>query len=261
MGKKIIFIIFAFAIGSIVYLFSMNVYLQKQQIELLQTAFEESDYNSYLSYNVPYYSSDKVFYEKTEDYQINVYSFVGEENQTSFLGYIIFINELNLEKFTISSVYDDPLDQTNMTVENPLEEEVYNHREDKAEEEDISLTYGYSNYQGYYFIYIPRVMSDDNSYIPLDDGTYSINLFDYEGNPYANFDINYQINFDYTKSIEELREYFTSNEGFQAGYSNEAKLDFIKGDVNKNMIIYGVVVLLLGLFIFRKSFLKQKKHG
>lgn len=248
MVKKILFLVFAFGFGAIVYLTSISLTAEKKRIDLLEEAFSSSNYETYLAFSTPYFSKNMVYQDKTTDYEIQVYHVVGEENNKAFLAYVIFVNNLNEDKFTFATDMYDEDDLTNLIVETT--EVVYDHQGDVGEEDRISLSFGYTHFKGYYYIYIP---SEENTYL--------FKLYNYEGEVFASFSHEFEIDFDNQKSLEELSTVFDDSENYKKGFSAQEQIAFVIRTINVVMITYALFIIVLFLLIFRKSvfgFIKAK---
>jgi hypothetical protein len=220
----------------------MNYALEAKQIEFLKQSFSESDYQNYLAYSTPFFRKKEIIQE--DDFQIQVYEIIGEENGTAFSAYAVFVNRLNLEKFTISEDLFDQNDLTNLTVETDVL--VYSHIDEmKLKDNFISITKGYREYKGYYYIFVPE-----------EEREYLFTLYDYEGMKFSDFKINYNFSFESNLGLNDLDDELEQD--WLKGYTGDEKINLVLGRVHRDMLIYGIFIVLFGLFLFRKTIFRKR---
>ncbi len=242
MFKKILYLLIAFIIGAFVYLRSMNYAYLVKEIELMKEAFNESNYSEYLRFTNPYFR--KKYEIINSDYQIHVFEIISEEKKTAIIGNVVFVSNLNKNLFQLSEDLYDENDQTNLTVTSDVL--VYSHLDElKLKDKFISQSYGYRKYQGYYYLFFPEKEAE-----------YIFTLYDYKGEIFSEFTLNYKEVFKQGLTLEEVAT--SLSEEWVAGFSTKEKVKLLNPALHRNMLIYGIFVILFGIFLFRKSIFKRK---
>ena len=242
MLKKILYLLIAIIIGAFVYLRSMNYAYLVKEIELMRGAFTKDNYHEYLRYTNPYFRKKHEIIKA--DFQIHVFEIIGEENKKAFIADVVFVSNLNEDLFKISEDLYDEADQTNLTVASDVL--VYSHIDYlKLKDQYISQSYGYHKYQGYYYLFFPEKEAE-----------YTFTLYDYEGEIFSEFTLKHEDVFNQGVTLEEAATKL--GDDWVPGYTTNQKIKIINPIIHRNMLIYGILVILFGLFLFRKSFLKKR---
>lgn len=242
MVKKILYLLIAVVIGAFIYLRSLNYAYVQKEVDLMRLGFKEGNYEDYLAYTSPYFREN--YRVARMNFEVSVYEIICVEDGRAKVQVALFVSKLNEQKFRISEDLYDQNDKTNLTV---TEDDVlvYSHLEEmKLKDTFLSQSYGYRKYGGYYYLFYPEKA-----------GEYTYIFYDYDGEPFLELTITHEKVFE-NLTFEDV--YPLLNSEWKSGFDDYQKLALVQGSVHRIMLIYGIVVILFGLFLFRKSIFKRK---